>query len=485
MSLWKVKEWSARVGIHSQTTYRLIYAEEIRAAKRRGTGWRILEDPDEWVKNGSHKQLGFAETIKKIQAILNTSLDGDIRAAGGEREMPKGKSKTRINFGYGAIYQRKTKKGIIRWYLDYRDAGGKRVQKIAINAVTPEEAKLALFKEVQRAFDREYAITREKENITFKEFSVLYIENYAKVKKRSWRKSDVSHLKAHLLPYFGNTALSEIRQFQIEQYIAKRLKNKLIRNSKKMVQKSSINRELACMRKILNKAIDWGFLAQNPMSKIKLFSEKDNLKERILSREEEQRLLEKSPLYLRPILIVALNTGMRRGEILNLRWDQIDLEARRIRVEVTKNGRVRYVDINSVLLAMLQDHKSSNGQNSHVFVNSKTGSPFADVKKSFNATCKKAGINQLRFHDLRHTFASRLVENGVDLITVKDLLGHRSVKTTERYTHSYQEQKRRAVESLAQETTPLTQKQENLLHGRDTDKATPEKVTLIPLFSVN
>ena len=485
--LLTVKELSSFLGVCPSTIYRWVENQEIPHIKRNGLGIRFHKEAiDEWLKKSTVKPMeDVLWPADAPHSWLTSKPKQSKKKTGGKGEVAKAKTKTRYNFGYGAIYQRKTKAGIVRWYLDYRDAGGKRVQKLATNAATPEEAKLALFREVQRAFDHEHAIAREKENASFKEFSVLYIENYAKVKKRSWRKSDVSHLKAHLLPYFGNMVLSEIRQFQIEQYIARRLKDRLIRNPKKAVQKSSINRELACMRKILNKAIDWGYLTLNPMSKVTLFSEKDNLKERILSREEEQRLLAASPLYLKPILIVALNTGMRRGEILNLKWDQVDLEAQRIRVEVTKSGRVRYVDINSVLLAMLREHKNNNGLYPYVFVNPKTRKPLTDVKKSFDKTCKQAGISQLRFHDMRHTFASRLVESGADLITVKDLLGHRSVKTTERYTHSCQEQKRKAVESLVQQTDPVTQGQENLLHGRDMERGTPEKSVLKPAFSVN
>jgi excisionase family DNA binding protein len=479
-SLLSVKALGEYLTLSPCTVYKMAERGKIPYIKI-GSKLRFKKtDIEAWLTGCSRKPVFIDPRIN-----LNVPPAYAISPTGGISGMPKGNTKTRFNFGCGAVYQRKTKQGNTRWYLDYRDAGGKRVQKLVMHAATLVEARLALFREVRRAFDREYAISREKENISFKEFSVLYIENYAKVKKRSWRRSDDSYLKARLLPYFGNMALSEIRQFQIEQYIAKRLKDKLIRNPKKTVQKSTINRELACLRKVLNKAIDWGYLTQNPMSKVKLFSEKDTLKERILSREEEQLLLEASPPYLRLILIVALNTGMRRGEIFNLRWGQVDLKARRIRVEVTKNGRVRYVDINSVLLPVLQGHKKSNGQYSYVFANPKTGKPLTDVKRSFDKACKQAGVSQLRFHDLRHTFASRLVENGVDLITVKDLLGHRSVKTTERYTHSYQEQKRRAVESLALTTVPLAQGQENLLHGRDTEKGIPEKFILMPVFSVN
>jgi integrase len=107
------------------------------------------------------------------------------------------------------------------------------------------------------------------------------------------------------------------------------------------------------------------------------------------------------------------------------------------------------VDVNTPLLRELQMLMSRNGQSPYVFSNPETGKPYLDTKKGFKAACRRAGIEGLRFHDLRHTFASRLVERGVDLITVKDLLGHSTVKMTERYTYSSRQSKKNAVELLA------------------------------------
>lgn len=126
----------------------------------------------------------------------------------------------------------------------------------------------------------------------------------------------------------------------------------------------------------------------------------------------------------------------------------MDLSKRIIRLEKTKSGKPRLVPINGYLFAVLMKQKHTNGTDEYVFPNPKTGGPLQDVKRSFHSAVKKAGIQGLRFHDLRHTFASRLVEAGVDLITVKELLGHHSVKVTERYTHSNAEQKKLAVECL-------------------------------------
>jgi len=199
---------------------------------------------------------------------------------------------------------------------------------------------------------------------------------------------------------------------------------------------------------MFNVAIEEGYAEENPVAKVKLYSEKDTQKERILTEAEEGRLMENCLDYLRSIITVALNTGMRRSEILNLKWSQIDLKARRIRVEKTKSGKVRFIPINDVLFRDLNRLRIVNGQKPFVFFNPKTGNPFLDMKTGFKGACRRAGISNLRFHDLRHTFASRLVARGVDIETVRDLLGHHSITITQRYTHSSDDRKRSAVELL-------------------------------------
>jgi integrase len=218
--------------------------------------------------------------------------------------------------------------------------------------------------------------------------------------------------------------------------------------------KSTANRYLALLGKMLNLAIDWGILNENPAAKVKFFSEKGNLREKILTANEEAALLDCCPHHLLPVVLTALHTGMKKGEILRLTWNQLDFSKRIIRVEKTKSGKPRLVPINSFLFAVLMKQRHESGTSEYVFPNSKTGEPLLDVKRSFHSAAKRASIRGLRFHDLRHTFASRLVEAGVDLITVKELLGHHSVKVTERYTHSNAQQKDLAVECLRPSKKP-------------------------------
>jgi excisionase family DNA binding protein len=486
--LLTVRETSAVLNIHCQTIYRLVAGGELPVIRKRGMGIRFRrEDLEAWIGQGkqqNHANISYSDIIPKASLTVPSRRDKNV--LGGSSEMAKAKTKSRIIFGYGAVYQRKTKEGKPRWYLDYRDGSGKRHQELVPFAITAEEAKVALDREVRQVFDHDYAIIRERSNERFEDFTKLYIDNYARVMKRSWQRSDLSYLRAHLNPVFGKMPLSEITKFQIEQYIAKRQDDAVERRPSEKVKKTTINREVACMRKILNKAVDWGYLAKSPMNGVRLFSEKDNLKERILSRDEEKRLLQACPRHLRSISLFALHTGMRRGEIFSLKWPHVDLGTKMIKVVMTKSGRTRLVCVNDVLLEMLRELRKSSPADNYVFVNPKTGKPYTDVKTSFSTACKRAGIKNLRFHDFRHTFASRLVENGTDLITVKELLGHSTVKTTERYTHSNQEQKRRAVDTLVPfKARENGQNGEEPLHVGDTDSAKQAKPLPIPLFSVN
>ena len=420
-----------------------------------GFGLRYkLEDITNYLSR--HKREGLV--YKKIsKMILTKPFAINIDKAKGGVELSKGKSKARHNFSYGAIYKRRYKSGKIRWYLDYYDSTGKRIQRVAAHAETKEEAVIALKNAVLQEHSAGYGVKERKQRVKFAEFSNIYLENYAKVNKKSWR-GDKYRIEAHMKPFFINFELQDINPLLIEKYKAERLKTG--------VTKSTVNREITIMKKMFNLAIDWDFTDNNPILKVKLFSEKDTMKERILTEEEEVKLLAESPDYLKPILVVALNTGMRRGEIFNLKWSQVDLDKRNIIVEQTKSGKNRIIPINDYLYQELLKVKNQNEKSEYVFPNQETGKPFTEVKKSFKNACRKAGINDLRFHDLRHTFATRLIQSGVDIITVKDLLGHFSVRITQRYTHSNQNQKKKAVEILAKKSLRRVENSENLLHMR-------------------
>jgi integrase len=173
---------------------------------------------------------------------------------------------------------------------------------------------------------------------------------------------------------------------------------------------------------------------------------------------------------------------MRLGEILGLRWGQVDFRKRTICVERTKSGKRRFIPINATLLELLRSLRLDRPVGETVFANPKTGQALVAVRTAFKAACRRAKLSGLRFHDLRHTFATRLIEAGADIITVKELLGHFSVQMTERYTHSRSEQKVRAVELLAAERPEIAMELSRPGHAENLKKPVPP---LSGVFSVN
>lgn len=225
-------------------------------------------------------------------------------------------------------------------------------------------------------------------------------------------------------------------------------KYKLLRKEEG-AEPATINRELGCLRHMFNMAIKWKKAQVNPVREVKFLKEPKE-KERILTEEEEVRLLETvriSPKEkpLESIIITALNTGMRKGEILNLKWSNVDFKNKVIIVDGTKNGEIRKVPRNHKLTATLESDKKVS-KSEYVF--SENDKPYGDIKTGWWTALKKAGIENFRFHDLRHTFGTRLGMAGIDIKTIAELMGHKDIKMTMRYSHPTSEHKRKAVEIL-------------------------------------
>ncbi len=393
------------------------------------------EDLKNWLSSYKWNPI-FSE--KNFQKFLTYSPPVDIdKAKGGKSKLAK-KSHACFNYGFGHVRLRTYRSGVSRWTIDYRDENGKRVQKALPHAQNREEAAFTLQKKVAEALDRKHGIERRRKNIGFKTFAQSFLDDYMMTVRRNFRP-DVYRLQK-LCDYLEDVDLRTITPMTIERF----RKSKLIEGRTKL----TCNRYLQLLKRMFSVAIEEGYLEENPAQKVKLYSEKDTQKERILTEAEEERLMENCSDYLKSIITVALNTGMRRAEILNLQWNQIDFKARRIKVERTKSGRVRFIPMNEVLFNELSRQRSESGKSPYVFTNPETGKQYLDMKTGFKGALKRAGIEGLRFHDLRHTFASRLIEKGADIETVRDLLGHHSITITQRYIHSNNDRKKAAVELL-------------------------------------
>ncbi len=245
-------------------------------------------------------------------------------------------------------------------------------------------------------------------------------------------------------PWFKSLRLNQIGLKEVEQ-----LQSYFIT---KNLTPAACNKYINILKASMTKACDWGYISEQRLKNIRrvksLRGETKRL--RYLTEDEIKKLLSCCDRHIYPIVFVALHTGMRKGEILNLKWSQIDLKNDLILLEKTKNGERREIPMSQLLKSLFLRLKASRTLDTdYVFVNPETGKPYRrDLKRSFASACRRAGIHDFHFHDLRHTFASHLVMSGVDLTTVKELLGHKDIKMTLRYAHLAPAHKKQAVDLL-------------------------------------
>jgi integrase len=252
-----------------------------------------------------------------------------------------------------------------------------------------------------------------------------------------------------LREYFGNRKVRSITHGDIESYKIKRLATPTYKSTTRTI--ASVNRELELLRRILNVAYRESWILRNPFNTgDSLINKADERKrERIITREEEARLLAACTdkrAHLKPIIICALDTGMRSGEIFKLRWSDIDLVNRIITVRAfnTKMMRERQVAMTERMARQLEliYELSTKEPDTLCFGISD------NVKKSFSSVRKEAGLSDVRFHDLRHTHATRLVSAHIPLSEVGRVLGHTQINTTYRYVNANAETARRAAAVL-------------------------------------
>lgn len=279
-------------------------------------------------------------------------------------------------------------------------------------------------------------------------------------------KATVASIEKHFVHLYGKD-LEAVTRADFDDFKAMRLKGG--------IHPSTVNRDLDRLKAALSVAVEWKLLALNPLLGVKRIKRDIEERVRFLSPKEERALRaalaareagfkrkretankwrvqrHKEPFpeivgysdHVMPMAIVALNTGMRRGEITQLRWPDIDLQAKRLTVRAgyAKSGKARHLPLNSEVLGVLKQYRKQHAGKGELF-------GLSCLAKSWARLMVKAKIEDFRFHDLRHTFASKLVMAGVDLNTVRELLGHGDIKMTLRYAHLAPEHKAAAVEKL-------------------------------------
>lgn len=276
-----------------------------------------------------------------------------------------------------------------------------------------------------------------KENLkkapTLKSFIDDSYMPYIKTYKRSW-ETDVSLIKNHVLPSLGKKYLDEVTKTDIIQFMSKHAVTH---------KPGSVNRVIIMLRYIFNLSIRWETpgITKNPTAGIPLLEE-NNKKERYLTAPEAKKLIEQLKCsentllqYIIPMLIL---TGARKNEVLTATWDDFNFEQQSWRIPISKSGKARYVPISDGVAYLLATVPRLDDC-PYVFANPKTLLPYVSIFGSWNTARKAVGLADVRIHDLRHSFASFLVNNGRSLYEVQRILGHTQIKTTQRYAHLSQE----------------------------------------------
>jgi integrase len=337
-----------------------------------------------------------------------------------------------------------------------------------------EQARQALA-DVAKGADPTAKRKAERARLPFDTFVTEHYEPWATAQRKTGAEQ-TARLRASFGAPLRGLRLDEISAFHVERWRSARLKAGLTA--------STVNRDLNVLRGALSRAVEWGLLPVHPLAKVKASKTDRSGQVRYLTAAEEKRLLaaltarddkrraertranqwRRARTYRRwpeygtftdhvtPLVTTALHTGLRRGELFQLRWSDVDLTAARLTVQGdgAKSGQTRHIPLNvtaATTLTTWREIMKPKDADTIVFPGT-DGAPLEDIKKAWAALLKAAKIADFRFHDCRHHFASKLVMAGVDLNTVRELLGHSDFKMTLRYAHLAPEHKAAAVAKL-------------------------------------
>ncbi len=315
------------------------------------------------------------------------------------------------------------------WYADFY-INGRRVQT---STGTSNKREAERFLAMRRVDDTKPIRT------PFKEFAERYMV-YAKTNKRSWIRDE--QMLKQLTGFFAPALLSEIGPMSVEDYKLQRIE---------AVAPATVNREVALLKHMYNLAEAWGlFKGRNPVKGVRFLPE-NNMKLRTLSDEEEAKLMPCCPLYLHDMVLFALRTGLRSGDIFRLKWEDINTKDQQLKIIVRKTNKELEFPLTEAISALFEKWHAIR-RCPYVFYNQLTGDRFHDVKTALKNAVRDAGLSDITWHTFRHTFATRLIGQGTDIVTVKELMGHAEIKTTMRYAHTSREAKRNAVAKLGDKT---------------------------------
>ncbi len=322
------------------------------------------------------------------------------------------------------------KRGI--YWIGYYVNGRRRREPVGSSYKLAEEV---LHKRKAEIAEGKHFPDRQGNKTTFREIADIYKKQYAKYKKSA---AGMIMRIDNLITMFGDKKINAITPFMVQE-----MRNKI----KETRSIATANRYHAILKSIFNRAKEWRlFYGENPAAAIKVEREIPN-RLRYLSKDEITTFLGACSPRLLPVVAVALLTGMRRGEILNLKWEDIDLEQRIIYLTETKSGVPREIPMMNKLYDLLMPIRKVSGIVFDI--------PKITLRRHFDAALKQAGIAKFRFHDLRHTFASHFVMVTHDLYTLQRILGHSTPLLTQRYAHLSNRHLRANMERLDSEWAPI------------------------------
>ena len=343
------------------------------------------------------------------------------------------------------------------WWIDYYFKGERIREPIGTKKTEAQERLGGRLEEIR---DGKFRGTKPLRAVPFEELA----DEYDKVAKGKKGYVVSKYYIKIIRAYFAGRALSEVTALDVERF--KNERKETPTRGKKNRTGAAVNRELAYVRAMLNTAVKWELIEKNPASKVKDFPEPPGRNE-FLTEKQAGNLLDACHLHLRPIVLCALETGMRKGEILGLRWRDIRNGMIYLTADRTKNGKPREIPVSDRLTAELKRLKAAQGEGRVITmtdlvfrsprerkalirgkVEVVTG-PMVDLRNAWETAKKKAGTDPaFRFHDLRHTFASHQKMNGTDDFTLMELLGHSDFTMMKRYAHLTPEHKRKAINCL-------------------------------------
>jgi integrase len=331
------------------------------------------------------------------------------------------------------------RRGKIYWFTVMQD--GKRMQ-VSTKTRNRKLAEVIYAKVMTDMHEGRWFEHAEAKRHTFDEMMKRYLREHSAVHKATVSyQSDKNYVK-HLSRMFSGLSLFKVTPSLIAQYKAMRLEEG--------ASASTVSKEMICLSHAFNLAVrEWEWCTFNPCQRVKLPRVRNQI-DRWMTYEEQDRLLEAcyDRPWLRDVIIFAVNTGMRQGEIINLRWKDVDLFRKTATVMKTKNGDKRTVPLNRTVTELLKAKSKVVSLRGYVFTQRDEQVTKREVQRQFATALKRAKVIDFRFHDLRHTFATRLAQSGVDIYAIAKLLGHKDIRMTQRYAHHSPESVRYGVDIL-------------------------------------